>query len=471
MTVRIGIRTKILTLLFVSLVAIFAAVSYFVIRQSTQTLRASLNERSLSFVELATKPIGDTFLLYKDGGRIRITQQMERFLDLDPDITAISIIDTSGQTLFSSQDKHVESISREEASSFSPIIKRNSQNVATQIIQPYLEDSGAHRYSIIYTVSTQQITSAIVRTARLILYVALVILLISLVGTYMLMSYFFVRPLARVSHQAKVISGGRLDQSIKSGRSDEIGDLARAVNSMAESLKNDIRKLQELDRLKSEFLMITSHNLRTPLAVMQSSVELSQSIHDLDQLKHIMQSISLSVLRLRLFAENVLTISSMENHQFEAISQPTNLRQFIEKITGEFKLLASKKDIAWRVDIGLDDAAIVEVDPAHLRSAIGNILDNAIKFTPENGSINIQAYSTDNKLFIVVKDTGIGIAASELPKLFTKFHRGTSTLDYNYEGAGLGLYLSKLTVTQYGGDISAASTEGNGTTFTITIPM
>jgi two-component system phosphate regulon sensor histidine kinase PhoR len=107
----------------------------------------------------------------------------------------------------------------------------------------------------------------------------------------------------------------------------------------------------------------------------------------------------------------------------------------------------------------------------HLRSAIYNLLDNALKFTAEQGQIELSLAHVADAIQIVTKDNGVGIAPEEINKLFTKFHRGTSTLNYNYEGTGIGLYLTKLIITEHGGTIAVQSELGKGSTFTITLPL
>jgi len=101
---------------------------------------------------------------------------------------------------------------------------------------------------------------------------------------------------------------------------------------------------------------------------------------------------------------------------------------------------------------------------------VRNLLDNALKFTPEQGTVELNADIMD-KIHIIVKDTGIGIKPNEMTKLFTKFHRSTDTLVYNYEGTGIGLYVTKLIIDGQGGAIKADSRLGEGTAFTIELPF
>lgn len=113
----------------------------------------------------------------------------------------------------------------------------------------------------------------------------------------------------------------------------------------------------------------------------------------------------------------------------------------------------------------------MELSAANMRSALGNLIDNAIKFTKAGGTITIESRVESGNVVFKVSDTGVGISKSEMPKLFTKFHRGTSTLSYDYEGIGIGLYLSKLIIEEHGGKVEAESELGKGSTFTAYLPV
>ena len=107
----------------------------------------------------------------------------------------------------------------------------------------------------------------------------------------------------------------------------------------------------------------------------------------------------------------------------------------------------------------------------HLRSALWNLIDNAIKFTHQGGTSSLDVAEADGKVLISVKDTGIGISPEEIPKLFTKFHRGTSVETYDFEGTGIGLYASKIIIEEQGGTITVKSEKDKGSTFTVILPI
>jgi signal transduction histidine kinase len=283
----------------------------------------------------------------------------------------------------------------------------------------------------------------------------------------------FIRPLREVSRSADIISAGNYNQQITThaGSRDEIGKLAQAVNRMADSLKGDIIKLKELDKMKSEFMMIASHNLRTPLAIMRDYMDMAKDAQTVKELKAVVAATQDSVVRLNLLSEDLLTISTLETGTDVIKKTPTEAAKFIDSAVSEFELLAAKKKLRWRYKNGLPADARLDLAQANMRSALGNIIDNAIKFTDKGGLIDVTADASGGRLVFKVHDTGIGISPGEMPKLFTKFHRGTSTYTYDYEGAGIGLYLTKLIVEKHGGQVSVDSEVGEGSTFTVSLPL
>lgn len=468
---RLSIRIQVLLVVSASLVLIFSVIAYLLVIQNTDRMRSNLNEASQSFASLSAKPIGNTFALYKDSGTIKITQQVNSFLELDHDVTAIRIVDVHGKQLYSSDGQDNSPLDTKLASSFQQQVIKNQRGYVDKIVQPFFEDSGAHRYSVVYRISTKRVEQSVNDVIRLIIYAGAIILAVSIAATGFMLNSFFIKPLRKVSESANIISSGDFDHKIVSGRNDEIGDLANSVEKMAENLKADIEKLRELDKLKSEFMMITSHNLRTPLTIIQGYIDLARNVESSTELKNIIETIQESVSRLHLLAENVLTISTLETGKTEVHKASTELASFIDNTINPFQLIAEKKTLKWNSNNTVPKEAKTALNSTNMRSALGNLVDNAIKFTKAGGSVNVDSRIENNQLVFRVTDTGTGISSEEQSKLFTKFHRGTSTLSYDYEGIGIGLYLTKLIIEQHGGKIDVESELNKGSTFTVTIPL
>ncbi len=467
---RPGLRLKFALVIVVLLALIFGVMAVVLIRQDSKNLRNDLNTKSKLFASLATTPIGNTFLTYQDSGQIKITQQIQGFTDLNQGTSNVAVIDTAGKVVFNQHPEQAVQVDAQSAATFQPIFNLNKNGIVERIITPLIEENGSHRYNLVYFISSAAVEAAIHSTEMSILWFAVLGLLISIAMTYLLTNQLFVRPIQQVSNQALAISAGHFDKQILVKSHDEVGDLAKAVNTMAESLEADIAKLREADRLKTEFLMISSHNLRTPLTIINGYMESLQKFHVDDKLRHMLDIIAVSSKRLGAFAEDMLTISQVESGEDSMSKEPTDIGPLLQALADDFAVLAQQKTIQFSSTIATSSAK-ANISAAHLRSAVWNILDNALKFTPDGGWVKLDAALVNQHIQLSITDSGIGIAAEEMPKLFTKFHRGTSTMQYQYEGTGIGLYATKLVIERLGGTITAASQLGHGSTFTIQLPM
>jgi signal transduction histidine kinase len=464
---RFGLRQRFILVTFSLFVVLFGIVATTQVSRTVRNERATLNEQSKSFATLATKPISDAFLMYKDSGTLRINQQIDHFLALDPDVKAVSIVDNNGRVVFKA-GKNIN-ISKQEASSFD-LVYKTRHGVVTHIISPVIEDNGVHQYAIVYGISDERLVTNTQHTVVLILALSLAGFLVALLVTYWLINSFFLRPVRLISAKALDISTGHFDQHIDLKRKDEIGDLAQAVNAMANSLEADIVKLQEADKLKSEFITISSHNLRTPLTVIKGDLEMMRDMGVPDQLQSMISDVSASTAHLNTFIEDLLAISSMESGKLATYDRkPGSIKDSLEAISADYTQVARTKNLAFNLELNLADQQVV-MSPHMLRIAIVNLLENAFKFTKE-GSVGLNASIQNNQVVIKIADTGIGIAKDEIPKLFTKFHRGTDVMRYDYEGTGIGLYLTKLIINDHQGTVEVESTEGKGTTFTVKLPL
>jgi signal transduction histidine kinase len=468
---RVGIRTKFVLLVSLLLLIIFGAITVFQIRNNTKNLRSSLFEESRAFASLATQPIGNVFGIYKDSGTYKIDQQIDEFLKLNDRITNVAIVDITGKTQLSKVRDAKVSISAEQASTFEPIYLNNTAGALSTIIYPYFESSGAHRYSVVYTVSDKEVNKAVEHEAQSLLLFGLASLAATMLLIYALINRLIIKPVRQVSEQAGVISSGNLEQQIEVHGHDEIARLGQSVNKMAESLKEHIAQLKEVDKVKSEFMLITSHNLRTPLTIIDGYLDnMELVINDPEKLSNAFAKIGSSVKRLEVFAEDILTISRIELGNAELMAEPVKTGEFFERIVSDFRPTAELKNLTFNANIQDGDTEL-KISKPYIRSAVWNVLDNAAKFTKEGGTVSIDVKREGDSLVLSVSDTGIGISEEELKKLFTKFHRGTSTLTYDFEGTGIGLYASKVMIENHGGTIGATSQVGQGSMFTIKLPV
>jgi len=469
MAQHFGLRARFISLIILLLAILFAVIAGILIRNNVQSLRADLTDRSKAFAALATKPIGDTYSIYKASGTVAIDQQVRRFIELDQNITNVMIVTADGTVVYKLYNV-VNPVSAEDATSFEPVYGYDERGTINRVVYPLIEDTGRHTYNIAYDISNASIATAITSQIRSIILYSIVGLLISAAVIYAMVDRFFLKPIKRLRDQALVVAAGTYDQPLSEKRRDEIGDLAQSVNQMAESLKSDIQKLKEVDQIKSEFMMIASHNLRTPLTVINGYLEMAKSQALSEELRQMLSSIEANSQRLGIFAEDLLVISSIETGQQVYHKEPVDLTAMFNSIIPEIQVLANDRHINITATITSDNTTVYGSKP-HLRSAIWNLLDNALKFNKESGHIGISVLRVDEAIQIAIKDTGIGIAETELSQIFTKFHRGSSSLTNVYEGTGIGLYVTKLIINDHGGSIAVESTVDQGSNFIVTLPI
>ncbi|MEU5253652.1 SpoIIE family protein phosphatase [Streptomyces longwoodensis] len=230
-------------------------------------------------------------------------------------------------------------------------------------------------------------------------------------------------------------------------------------------------ELAELDRAKTTFFSNVSHEFRTPLALIMGPVEeLTSRFAAADpELREDLDVIHRNGLRLGKLVNTLLDFSRIEAGRMEARYEPVDLAAVTAELASVFRSAVERAGLGFEVDCPpLPEP--VYVDRGLWEKVVLNLLSNALKFTFE-GSVAVTVRSGDGEAVVTVEDTGIGVAAEEMPRLFERFHRIENARSRSHEGSGIGLALVKELVTLHGGSIDATSAEGAGTRFTVRLPF
>lgn len=234
----------------------------------------------------------------------------------------------------------------------------------------------------------------------------------------------------------------------------------------------DISKEIALDRAKSEFVSLASHQLRTPLSAIgwYAEVVLKEKLGPLnDEQKRYLMQIAKSNHRMIDLVNSLLNVSRIEMGTLTIQPKAVDIGVLIQGIITELHSLTQQKQIIVSVMIP-EVLPSIEVDPQLIRIAIENIIVNALKYTPNGGGVTIAVSEEQSGIRIMITDTGYGIPRNQQPNIFTKLFRADNIRSKEPEGNGLGLYLSRAIVERSGGTLSFSSEEGKGTTFAMVLP-
>lgn len=269
------------------------------------------------------------------------------------------------------------------------------------------------------------------------------------------------------------------DKLLLANLSHQLGLTLRNASLFAEALQRNQqleamnRTLRELDQLKCDFLNATSHELRTPLA---SIIGYSEFLEDgvggeltPDQ-AHFVSQIQEGGLRLKRLVEDLLDFTRLESGTLQLVPREADLAQSIRQVVHALQpqLRAARLRIE---EPTLDGSLSLTFDPERIEQVLFNLLGNAIKFTPEGGTLSVSLACDPTEARVAVRDTGIGIAPEHLPHLFDKFYQVDPGSTRRFGGLGLGLSISRSIVEAHGGILSVESTPGSGSCFSFTLPL
>ena len=282
-----------------------------------------------------------------------------------------------------------------------------------------------------------------------------VILIVIMTGLYFVKSICV--PLVEISETAKKLAKGDFSERIAIKNNDEIGDLSRAFNDMADELENS-------EQIKNDFISSVSHELRTPLTAIKGWSETLAGGYEPEAFSKGMKVISGETLRLERMVEELLDFSRIQSGHFSLQMSKMDIIAELEDALLIYIDKAKKENIL----ISYDEPEFlcpVYGDKNRLRQVFINIIDNALKYTDPGGRIEISVEKREDSVSVIVADTGCGIAPSDLPKVKSKFYKANSTR----RGSGIGLAVADEIIAMHGGVLDIESELNVGTTVIITL--
>ena len=245
---------------------------------------------------------------------------------------------------------------------------------------------------------------------------------------------------------------------------------------------HDISEQKAVQRERNEFVSTASHEMRTPVAAIEGFLSMAtnpQLATIDDRAKSFIEKAHQSSLHLGRLFQDLLSVTKIEDKHLNEKRQIFNINDLVKQICTEMEVIAAKKKLklsaAYAQANGSKEKVLapivnVEADPERLREVISNLIDNAIKYTPQ-GQIDVQVISNENFVTVSVKDTGMGISIEDQKHLFEKFYRANNSMTREIGGTGLGLFIARNLIEHYGGRIWVESRPGQGATFSFSLPI
>lgn len=388
----------------------------------------------------------------------------------------IYIFDCNGTLVASSDNEYVVSQTKLSETAYSTMVRSNN-SYALSSIDGLFESNRFNSYRVsasqgknfIVLVSMRDYVSVVFSRDIVIvtITVSLWVFLAAMISLYVI-SRRTTKPLSQIVSAAKSYSKGRFDQKIEVAGQDEVAELAAAINNMAESLK-------QIEEERNHFLGNVSHDLRTPMTTISGFVDgildgtIPPEKHD-----YYLNIISGEVKRLSRLVNSLLEVSRLESGS-DLKPVDFNLSETARTvlISLESKISNKNIDIEFNTD---EDDVFVNADKDSIHRVVFNLMDNAVKFTPEKGKISIGVSAvSDNKknkkAMFVIRNTGEGIPKEELPHIFDRFYKTDRSRGLDKSGTGLGLYIAKSSIINHGEDIFVDSVVGEYTEFRFMLPI
>jgi signal transduction histidine kinase len=282
-------------------------------------------------------------------------------------------------------------------------------------------------------------------------------------------SYRIAAPIKSLAGTSAQMGAGNLSVRAYLKTGGEIGDLGDQFNQMADNLQTTIQQLEnERDALR-RFIADASHELRTPVTALKNFNALLQgpAADDVKVQTEFLTESQSQIERLEWITANLLDLSRLDAGLLDLDLAEHDLREIIEASVSPFLQIAEEKGISLVTNLPIFEFTF-SCDRPRLEMAIANLVDNALKFTPEGGEISVTLESDSDQVLILVRDTGEGIPPQDLPHIFERFYRGRG---HSVEGSGLGLAIVKSIIEAHSGQVNVESVSGEGSTFTIIFPI
>ena len=389
-----------------------------------------------------------------------IWEQIYKHALHNPKKTLIEVTNRYGAIMFHSSNLADEELSLGEIPSDSLIIKTIRRESGGDLRMAGLAGKNLEIF-VAYPLS--ELNDALDNLFSIFLVLVPITFVVSLGGGWLL-SYKSLHPVDVVTRAARQITAHNLDQRIpESLIDDEIGRLITTLNDMIARLR------ESFDQIK-QFSVDASHELRTPLAILRGEIELAlKNPKKNEEYRDVLASNLEEILRLSSIVDTLLLLAKGDLGQQDLRFEHVNVRDLLQELYEDAEILALRKDIV--VTMSKAEDVSIWGDRLRLRQLFLNLIDNAIKYTPEKGKVSLSLEREDGFAAVKVQDTGVGISSEHQALIFGRFFRVDRARSREMGGSGLGLSIAKWIVDVHHGKIDVASEPNEGSTFSVYLPL
>ncbi len=298
--------------------------------------------------------------------------------------------------------------------------------------------------------------------------------IVLLFAAFMAIDALVAKPLRRVTNALDAYTRDGTPVSLPDGGSGprEVRSLQASVASLIGRIEKVHKRDMDISRMKTDFISTAAHQFRTPLTGIRWALEaLQKEKLTEDQMALVTSAVGKS-RDLVSIVGTLLDISSIESGKYHYKFASTDMAALAGEIAHDFATMAAARKVSVFFAGGDEPVPPARADRDRVKWVINNLVENAIRYTPENGTVRIIVETGGGRIFTRVKDTGIGIPESDRANIFERFYRAGNAIQKENAGSGLGLYIARTIAKDHGGDLSFSSNEGvPGTTFTLSLPI
>jgi len=296
-------------------------------------------------------------------------------------------------------------------------------------------------------------------------------------GIALVLGAFFtvrlVRPLRRITRQVERLGAGDYAARLDAGSDDEFGRLAASINQMAEAVEQSVETLKATDRLRRELVANVGHDLRTPLAALKGYLEEARRYQEAGDDAAAREALATAERQSTYLAQlinDLFELSLLDSTQPPLRREPIPLAELLHDAARAHQAAFEKAAIRFEVHMA-GSLPLFEGDAVRLLRVLDNLLANARRHTPAGGTVHLHAEAADGDVRIAVQDSGVGMEPGVLAHVFERYYRGKEARTRQGQGTGLGLAISLAIARAHGGDLTATSMPGAGSTFTLCLPL